>query len=150
MKLYVKFCVGLMVVFVGIQLIPVTRENPPIESDFSGPETVHRILKRSCYDCHSYETQWPWYSYVAPVSWLVAHDVNEGRSELNFSQWQSLQDPQAMKEEIVEEIEEGEMPLPNYIITHKQARVSPEEIALLRKWAGLTAAPSFHHEDHND
>ena len=80
MKKLQKYAVlALAAVFVAIQLVPVHRDNPPVASDLDAPADVKSILRRACYDCHSNETRWPWYAYVAPVSWLVAHDVEEGR-----------------------------------------------------------------------
>ena len=76
-----------LVLFLAIQFVPVERTNPPVISDFRGPEEVKKILVRSCYDCHSNETKWPWYAKLAPGSWILAHDVSEGRFALNFSEW---------------------------------------------------------------
>lgn len=149
MKKTVKYSlIAVIAIFVGIQLIPVDRSNPPIVSDLEAPIEVKTILKRSCYDCHSNEVDWPWYSYVAPVSWLVAHDVKEGREELNFSEWQKHAADAEMKEGIIEEISEGEMPLPIYLTTHPDTSVSEEELATLKQWAGYSAR--LHHEHHND
>ena len=88
--------VGLVTLLL-IQLVPVDRSNPPVESEISTPPEVHIILRKACYDCHSNETTWPWYSKVAPVSWLVASDVHEGREELNFSTWASYNSEQKVK-----------------------------------------------------
>lgn len=122
--------------FVAIQLIPVDRSNPPIESEILASPEVRMILRRSCYDCHSNETIWPWYSKVAPVSWLVASDVHEGREELNFSTWGRYNRDQQVKKlkETWEEILEGEMPPWNYLLTHKDATISPTERELIHKW----------------
>lgn len=133
--------------FVGIQLIPVDRRNPPVLVDLEAPVEVKSILKRSCYDCHSNEVNWPWYSYVAPVSWLVAYDVKEGREELNFSEWNKYLGAPEMKEEIVEEVAEGEMPLPIYLAIHRGAAVSESELDRLKQWAGYTGRS---HEDGDD
>ncbi len=91
---------GLLAVFVAIQLVPVQRTNPPfdpaiaLERSVALPSNVRAILDRSCKDCHSNETRWPGYGYVAPASWLLVRDVNEGREHLNFSEW-GLQDAEA-------------------------------------------------------
>lgn len=140
--------IAAIAIFAGIQLVPVDRSIPPVVSDLEAPLEVKTILKRSCYDCHSNEVNWPWYGYVAPVSWLVAHDVKEGREELNFSEWNKHASDEEMKDEIVEEISEGEMPLPIYLITHQNASVSQQELATLRQWAGLSA--TSYKEDHDD
>ncbi len=100
---------ALALLVAGIQLWPVGRTNPAVTADLRAAPEVQRILRKSCYDCHSNETRWPWYAYVAPVSWLVVHDVKEGRDELNFSSWEELS-PQRKKrraEKAIDEIEEG-------------------------------------------
>jgi len=146
-KLFNITFVSLLVVFIGIQLVPVERANPPVTSPLQAPAEVDAILRRSCYDCHSNETQWPWYSYVAPVSWLVAYDVEEGREELNFSHWDRYADDAHMREEIIEEIVEGEMPLPIYLITHRNAGVEAGEVEILRNWLGVGALEEESHGD---
>ena len=71
----------------AIQLVPISRTNPPVETEIAAPANVQAILTRSCYDCHSNKTAWPWYSHVAPVSWLVASDVSGARKKMNFTPW---------------------------------------------------------------
>lgn len=95
------------------QWVPVDRDNPPVLGEIESPPEVHAILERSCYDCHSNQTRWPWYSRMAPVSWLVASDVHEGREHLNFSAWRSdsTDKRHELREEIRKNVEEGEMPL---------------------------------------
>ena len=73
--------------FFAIQLVPVERTNPPVETEAQPLPATKEVLKRACYDCHSNETKWPWYSYVAPASWLVVDDVHQARENLNFSTW---------------------------------------------------------------
>lgn len=137
-------------VAVGIQLIPVERTNPKVLSDFTGSPEVKAILQRSCYDCHSNETKWPWYSYVAPVSWWVAHDVEEGREELNFSDWDRFEKDAEIKEEIYEEVSEKEMPLFGYLITHPKAAISDKEMAQLQAWAGVSLGSGHRKEGDDD
>lgn len=129
--------VVLVVVFVAIQLVPVDRTNPRVVADFDGPPDVARVLRTSCYDCHSHETSWPWYSRVAPSSWLVAHDVEEAREHLNFSLWGTYDDKRRGKlaDEIWEEVEDGEMPLKVFLIAHPDARLSDAAKATLRDWS---------------
>jgi hypothetical protein len=129
--------VVLVVIVIAIQLIPVDRSNPPVVADFDGPAEVTSVLRASCYDCHSHETTWPWYSRVAPVSWLVAHDVEEGREHVNLSLWGTLEPKRQARiaEEMWEEVEEGEMPLAMYLLAHPEARLSEEAKATLRGWA---------------
>ena len=100
------------------------------------PEEVGLILKTSCYDCHSNETRYPWYAYIAPVSWLVVRDVKLGRADLNFSDWagQKARDKIKILDEIAEEVEKGNMPLPVYTITHGEASLSDDQKQLLVKW----------------
>src|SRR5438874_1058331 len=88
MKPWMKWsAIALGTVLVAIQLVPVERTNPSATKPIEAPAEVTAVLRRSCYDCHSNETRWPWYAYVAPVSWLVADDVKDGRAKLNFSSW---------------------------------------------------------------
>lgn len=146
MKRIIKYSsIAIGVVFLGLRFVPVNRANPAVVSDLDAPIEVKNILRQSCYDCHSNEVNWPWYSYVAPVSWLVAYDVNEGREELNFSEWNRYSRDLDVRKEIVEEIAEGEMPLPIYLITHPTASVSKEELVALKQWAGYRGRS--HHED---
>ena len=128
---------ALAVLVAGLQLWPAGRTNPAVTADLRAGHEVQSILRRSCYDCHSNETRWPWYAYVAPVSWIVVHDVEEGRDELNFSSWEELSPERKRKraEKSIEEVEEGHMPLPKYLRLHSQTRVAPEELEILRGWA---------------
>jgi len=133
----VKLVLGILVVaIVLIQLVPVERENPLVKGEVSAPDPVMEVLRGSCYDCHSNETVWPWYSRVAPLSWLIAGDVEEGRSHLNFSEWESLTDEDRADamEEIWEEIEEGAMPLPIYLRMHPEAVLTEPQREVLRRW----------------
>jgi hypothetical protein len=103
---------ALIVVLVAIQFIPVTTVNPPVENDIPTSPEVKTVLRRACYDCHSHETVWPWYSQIAPISWIIARDVQEGRAEVNFSTWNRYSTQQQVKKlkESWEEVAEGEMP----------------------------------------
>jgi hypothetical protein len=128
-----------VVPFVLIQFVPVEKTNPTFEkaNELIAPPNVKSILKTSCYDCHSNETTWPFYSYIAPISWIVARDVSLGREELNFSEWNKLDNDKKnhKKEEIVEEISLDSMPVPIYLITHPSAMLSNEEKIILKHWA---------------
>ena len=127
----------IVLVLIGIQFVPVSKTNPPVTGEIKAPAEVMEILRTSCYDCHSNESKWPWYSNIAPVSWLVVDDVNEGREHLNFSEWQSYsaEDKAEDIEEIWEEIEEEEMPLWFYLPLHPEARLSDAQKETIRKWA---------------
>ena len=137
MKRGVNVALGVVVVLVVMQLVRPTRENPAVTGDLVTPPDVKSVLKKACYDCHSNETVWPWYSNVAPVSWLVARDVNEGRKHLNFSVWESYEQKRKDKklEEIGEEVSEGEMPMAIYVPLHPEAKLSDAEKKLLVDWA---------------
>jgi len=120
--LFVMLAVGL-----GIQAVPYGRQhtNPPVvaEPNWDDPQT-RALTARACFDCHSNETVWPWYSNVAPISWLVQRDVDEGRRTLNFSEWN-----RAQKEarESAKTVREGEMPPWIYSIRSSEARLSPTQ-----------------------
>ncbi|HRQ38447.1 MAG TPA: heme-binding domain-containing protein [Chloroflexota bacterium] len=135
--------IGLVVVvggFLLIQVIPYGRDhtNPPVISEpaWDSPQT-RALAERACFDCHSNETVWPWYSQVAPVSWLVQHDVDEGRRELNFSEWGYGRKEGEAGEEMAEVIWEGEMPPAQFLLTHPEAHLTDAEKQQLVR--GLTA-----------
>jgi hypothetical protein len=119
--------VGLVMLGLLVQLIPLPGRgnNPPVTSEpkWDSPQT-RALAKRACFDCHSNETVWPWYSYIAPVSWLVYNDTMEGRRRLNFSEWTSSQRGAG---EITEKIQEGEMPPAIYLPMHPAARLTAAE-----------------------
>ena len=136
LKVIMYILLSLLGIFVLLQLVPVKRTNPPVTSEIKLPPEMKKIVKKACYDCHSNETKWPWYSYIAPVSWTVAHDVNEGRRELNFSEWGTYSERRRRKkiEEIWEEVEERKMPMPLYIVTHPEALLTKKERLVIKKW----------------
>ncbi|MBN2083384.1 heme-binding domain-containing protein [bacterium] len=136
-KVLVGILLIIIVAVVAIQFVPVERSNPPVEAALVADAQVVEVIKTSCFDCHSNETVWPWYSYVAPVSWQISEHVTEGREHLNFSNWENL-DPDRrgyIAEEILDEIEEGGMPLPVYLRMHPQAAVDDQELEVIRRWA---------------
>ncbi len=141
----------LIVVIVGIQLIPVNRpeNNDDLSKDLIAnnqiPENISNILKNSCYDCHSNRTNYPWYAYIAPVSFLFVNDVNEGREELNFSEWENRDKIKKAKalDEMAEEVEEGEMPMEIYLITHAKAKLSDKQRREFAEWAENYAESLF-------
>lgn len=128
------------ILLIAIQFVPVDTSNPPVSADLSTPSDVKEVLQESCYDCHSHETRWPWYSRIAPMSWLVEKDVDEGREHLNFSKWEDLPTKKQVEhmEEIWEEVDEGEMPLWFYLPLHPEARISASDRAILARWSGGT------------
>lgn len=125
------------VVLALAQLVRPALTNPPVKSEIDAPPAVQAVLRKACYDCHSNQTVWPWYSRVVPVSWLLAHDVTEGREELNFSTWNDDTPEQRAKHlaQTVHELEEGDMPPLTYRLMHPEARLSPDEVASLQQWA---------------
>jgi hypothetical protein len=141
--------VGLCFGFIVIQFVPVNRTNPPVEGDLRAPAEVLSVLRRACYDCHSNETAWPWYSRIAPVSWVIARDVHEGRAALNFSTWNRLsanKQAEAMRESW-DEVAEGKMPTWYYVALHPEARLSAKDQSALRAWSG---SPAGGEEGEND
>jgi hypothetical protein len=126
----------------AIQFIPVNRSNPSVDpsrtiySALPVPADVKGVFERSCKDCHSNQTAWPWYSYVAPVSWIVASDVHGARRKMNLSEWgsYSTQRKEDKLEEICEQVTKSEMPDRKYVIFHRSARVTPQEREAICQW----------------
>lgn len=118
--------------------LPVNSDDKSMDilENEGAPEQVKMILLKACYDCHSNQSVYPWYSYVAPFSWLVAKDIREGREELNFSEWNSLSKRRKIKlvTSIAEEVEKREMPLKVYTIIHRDAILTDEEISTITSW----------------
>jgi hypothetical protein len=135
--------------FLVIQLVPYGRNhnNPPVVSEptWNDPQ-VKELAVRACYDCHSNETVWPWYSNIAPVSWLVQRDVEEGREHLNFSEWGNGRGEGEEGEEMAEVIFEGEMPPSYYLITHPEARLSDSEKPILAQSLTAIGGAESEHE----
>jgi Haem-binding domain len=132
----------LAVIFLGAQFIRPERTNPAIdqsqtiEAHVQVPTDVSSILARSCNDCHSNKTVWPWYSNITPVSWWLTDHVNHGRKDLNMSEWGKLpRDRQERKlREICDEVTGGMMPLPSYLPAHPSARLSEQDKKALCDW----------------
>ena len=132
------------VAFVGIQFVPVDGVGKNPEGDRympDMPKEVEAIMRKACFDCHTNETAWPWYARMAPASWLVIRDVKKGRSHLNFSEWEDLEEElrAPSKEESWELLEKSEMPPWFYIPMHPGALLSDAEKATLKAW--LLAKP---------
>ena len=142
-KIAVTIIAVLVVGFGVIQFIPLDRTNPPVESDIQAPPEVKAILKVSCYDCHSHETVWPWYSRVAPVSWLIVSDAEEGREKLNFSTWGRYTSGKKAQliAEAMNEVREGGIPPWYYRWKHSGSVVSPNKLKILEAWAQQYAKP---------
>ena len=124
-------------IFVIMQLIPLNQTNPAIIQDVAAPQEIADILKTSCYDCHSNETIWPWYSRIAPGSFLITRDVIKGREHLNFSDFSELTafDSTDIADELIEVLEDGEMPMLPYLLLHPDASLSDSEMQTLLDWA---------------
>ena len=120
--------IGLVVLGLLIQLVPLPGRgnNPAVVSEppWDSPQT-RALVKRACFDCHSNETVWPWYSYVAPVSWLIYNDVMQGRARMNFTDWNRGYQPSIG--EIIGELEEGGMPPATYLPLHPEAQLTAAE-----------------------
>jgi hypothetical protein len=128
----------LLIVLAVIQLIPANRSNPPViqEITWDSPET-QALAQQACLDCHSNQTDWPWYTRIAPFSWIAWYDVSEGREDLNFSEWNralDFDDPFAevsLSERIADEIRSERMPPGTYRLMHPEARLSEAEQEVL-------------------
>ncbi len=131
-----KITLIVLAIFVAIQFVPVDRSNPPVETEIEASETALSVFKRACYDCHSNQTDWPWYGYVAPVSWIVSGHVDHARQHLNFTTWNRYDAEERLEkiEEVWEEVEEGAMPPGYYTPMHSEARLSDADRAAIEAW----------------
>jgi len=141
MKTKLKWIAGALVVIFGLlQFTNPARTNPPVVRDFlaaeSPPPPLAAMFRGACYDCHSYETRWPWYSHIAPVSWLIADDVQGGRRHLNLSDWPADDPERAAKrlENASEELGYNEMPPAKYQAIHPAARLTAGQRQELIQW----------------
>ncbi|NLP58958.1 heme-binding domain-containing protein [Lutibacter sp. B1] len=129
MKIVKIIAIILLVAFVGIQFISTTRNQSGTvpSTDFmlvnNVPETIQKKLQVSCYDCHSNNTQYPWYNKIQPVAWFLEDHIKEGKSELNFNEWDSLSSrrKKSKLKSIISQIRDNEMPLDSYTLIHKEA-----------------------------
>jgi hypothetical protein len=131
-------------VLFAIQLIPVSHSNPPEASNPEAPAAIVRLLMHACYDCHSNQTRWPWYSFIAPASWLVSRHVAEARQRLNFSEWEAYaSDPDTASHklaEIADQVASRKMAPWYYRAMHRDARLNPAERQALIRWARASSA----------
>ncbi len=136
------FLLVLIMLFIVIQFIPSgLPENEPEDEQSitqSGliAEPVLDQLKKSCFDCHSNQIQFPWYAKIAPSSWLLSNHIAEGKAHLNFSEWEtySQREKVGLLQGIKDEVESGKMPLKSYLLMHRDARLSPGNISSLSEW----------------
>lgn len=131
------FLVIIILAFIGIQFVEVEKSNPQVNANIKAPDKVKNILRDACYDCHSNETVWPWYSKVAPVSWILVDHVNEGRRHLNFSDWEKLYDSKKseLKKKIWDEINHDKMPLKMYTYLHSKSKLDIFRKKTIKEWA---------------
>ena len=136
----------LLLLFIGIQFIDVKKNISQDQSanaignNYNVPPKVQSILNTSCYDCHSNNTSYPWYSKVQPVKWWLADHVNSGKRHLNFDEFNSYSREKKLEklDEIIETIKEGEMPLASYTVIHQDAKLSASDISEIEKWVNET------------
>ena len=138
-----KTGLGLLVVLIVIQFIPTTKNQTSVVSEnaidkkYNTPENVQAILKKACYDCHSNNTVYPWYSHIQPVGFWLNHHVNEGKEELNFSEFDTYEKKKAVKkmEKVISSQEKNWMPLSSYTLIHKDAILSSDEKKAVIDWS---------------
>ena len=127
---------GTLTAALALQVVLAKRTNPPVRAALVSPPEVDAILRRACYDCHSNETRWPWYSHVAPFSWLIAADVARARREVNFSEWGSYY-PATRRRKlqwIARSLREEKMPPWSYRLMHPGVRLNAADRAALERW----------------
>ncbi|AXT19698.1 cytochrome C [Flavobacteriaceae bacterium AU392] len=146
MKIIKKILVALLIVLIIMQFFGPDKNEGSLQdmtafiNDTNPPENVKTILENTCYDCHSSYTRYPWYNNITPVNYWMADHVRHGKGELDFSKWDaySLKRKDHKLEEVIELVEEKEMPLPSYTWTHGDARLSKEQIESVIAWANQT------------
>lgn len=134
--------VAIIALFILVQLFRIDKTNPEVnpEKDYltmsRAPENVSAILKTSCYDCHSNETVYPWYSNIAPMSWMLKSHIDEARDHMNFSLWAELSEASKIgaQENCFYEIEDNKMPLKSYTLIHRDAKLTDESRETLMNW----------------
>lgn len=141
-----RAAITFVLVFVGMQFVPVgtmQRNGTSTGESTRLPELaaprVRAVLDRSCGDCHSDHTRWPWYSRTAPVSWVLYRDVSKGRAKLNFSDWKQKTGTANARMEICDAVTDGNMPLHGYTLLHSDAKLSKEDVELICNWAESNA-----------
>ena len=140
-----KILLGLLIVVIAIQFIqPARNKNgqeiaTDISKIYSLPQSVQATLKTACYDCHSNNTNYPWYTNIQPVGWMMARHIKEGKEELNLSEFGSYSERRQLSKlrSIENSIKDGSMPISSYTIIHKNARLTKEEKAQLIDWAKI-------------
>jgi hypothetical protein len=141
-KYIIKIVFALILALIGIQFLPVTynQSETVLDSDFiktyQAPEQIESILKTSCYDCHSNNTQYPWYSKIQPGAWFMEGHVNDGKKELNFSEFGDYSDrrKKGKLKSIISQINDDEMPLFSYTLMHQDAKLSENDKQIMKDW----------------
>jgi hypothetical protein len=141
-----KILLGILVVIIAIQFIQPARNKSArvlptdVSKIYNVPENVQAILKRSCYDCHSNNTIYPWYSWIQPAGWWLASHIKRGKEELNFSEFGTYSSRKQRSKlfSITKSVEDGTMPLPSYILMHTNLKLSKEDKAIIINWASKT------------
>jgi heme-binding protein len=131
-----KTLIASIIVLAAIQFVRPSHSNPPVDAQqrlaahIGDAHAIEAVIDRACRDCHSNETRWPWYSNVAPVSWLIDHEVQAGRAVLNFSRWgtYSVEQQRKLFKDACEEVREGEMPIFTYTLLHTEAKLVPSDV----------------------
>ena len=142
MKVFLNIIYWFLIVIALIQFIPVNRVNKPVDAKadfvkiYNTPKNVTQILKKACYDCHSNETVYPDYAYVAPISWSIKNHVDEGREHLNLSEWGNINKDlkKDMLENSVHSVKDYTMPMPGYISKHPEANLTKAERTLVANY----------------
>ena len=142
MKVVKIIAIVLLVAFAGIQFVPADRNQSEVvpKADFmlvnDVPSDIKNKLQVSCYDCHSNNTNYPWYNKVQPVAWFLEEHIKEGKAELNFNEWDALSSRRKVSKlrSIIKQIESGKMPLDSYTLIHKEAKFSEAEATEIINW----------------
>lgn len=158
LKVVKYFALSVALIILAIQFIRPEKSNPPVDetrtlaAHTAMTPAVEGILQRACMDCHSNQTRWPWYSQVAPVSWMVIDHVNDGREELNLSNWADYdkQTQAGLLGDICATVKHGKMPLPSYINMHAEAALTVAERQLLCEWATAEMKKINHRDTENN
>ena len=136
--------------FAAIQVVRPARTNPPsdpakaLTKRLAVPADVRSILDRSCRNCHSHDTTWPWYSNVAPISWNVISHVNDGRGSMNFSDWpEGPEEAGDLLDKICKETKKGNMPIPQYTWLHGEAKLTDADRKRLCDWSNKAAGDLY-------
>ena len=129
-----------LITFILMQFIRVEQTNEAVEKDLEikAPLEIMTMFKQSCYDCHSNQAKWPWYSQIAPFSWVVTSHVEDGRKSLNFTTWENYTEEEKTKKmKRIHQTVYASMPLKSYIWLHKEADLTKEQRTLIRDWTGV-------------